>query len=140
MLYNSYNSKGRKQNIQFKIYLSIAYGKYVMDCSKILKFSINSSNIHDRYQNQNYLLVTRQNDNHSPGPGPGRLIPSSHQRSGLSNNILGTFSRGDKRVWKCIPIPNAMGGGGATLVNIGISNWDLICHRMTIPAAPNQGG
>ena len=24
------------------------------------------------------LLVTRQNDNHSPGPGLGRLVPSSH--------------------------------------------------------------
>ena len=32
----------------------------------------------------------------------GRLVPSSHQRSELSNTILGTFSRGDKRVWKCI--------------------------------------
>ena len=46
---------------------------------------------------QNCLLVTRQNDNHSPGPGPGRLVPSSHQRSELSNTILCTFSRGDKR-------------------------------------------
>ena len=62
-------------------------------------------------QNQNCLLVIRQNDNHSPGPGPGRLVPSSHQRSELSNTILGTFSRGDKRVWKCIPIPNGLGGG-----------------------------
>ena len=36
-------------------------------------------------QNQNCLLVTRQNDNHSPGSGlgPGRLAPSSHQRSEL---------------------------------------------------------
>ena len=89
-------------------------------------------------QNQNCLLVTRRNDNHSPGPGPGRLGPSSHQRSELSNAILGTFSRGDKRVWKCIPIPNGL-GGKATLINISISNGDLICHRMTIPLAPNQG-
>ena len=29
-------------------------------------------------QNQNCLLVTRQTDNHSPGPGPGRLVPSSN--------------------------------------------------------------
>ena len=45
---------------------------------------------------QNCSLVTRQNDNHSPGPG--RLVPSSHQRSELSNTILCTFSRGDKRI------------------------------------------
>ena len=38
-------------------------------------------------QNQNCLLVTRQNDNHSPGPGPRRLVPSSHQRSELSSGI-----------------------------------------------------
>ena len=88
-------------------------------------------------QNQNCLLVTCQNDNHSPGPG--RLVPSSHQRSKLSNSILGTFSRGDKThvVWKCIPIPNGL-GEKATLLNISISNADLICRRMMIPAGPNQ--
>ena len=90
--------------------------------------------MHD--QNQNCLLVTRQNDNHSPGPG--RLVPRSHRRSELSNTILGTFSRGDKSVWKCIPNPNGL-GEKATLVNISVSNGDLICHRMIIPAAPNQG-
>ena len=84
------------------------------------------------------LLVTRQNDNHSPGPGPGRLVPSSHQRSELSSTILSTFSRGDKRVWKCIPVPNGL-GGKATLMNISVSNGNLICHRMIIPAALNQG-
>ena len=84
------------------------------------------------------LLVTRQNDNHSPGPGPGRLVPSSHQRSEPNNTILGTFSRGDKRVWKCIPVPNGL-GGKATLINISVSNGNLICHRMILPATPNQG-
>ena len=64
-------------------------------------------------QNQNCLLVTRQNNNHSPGPGPGRLVPSSHQRSKLSNSILGALSRGDKRFQ-------------STLLNISIGNWDLI--------------
>ena len=83
------------------------------------------------------LLVTRQNDTHSPGSGPGR-VPSSHQRSELSNTILGTFSRGDKRVWRCTPIPNCLGKKD-TLINISVSNGDLICNRMIIPAAPNQG-
>ena len=32
-------------------------------------------------------------DNPSQGPGPERLVPSSHRRSELSNTILGTFSR-----------------------------------------------
>ena len=90
------------------------------------------------HQNQNCLMLTRQNDNHSRGPGPGRLVPSSHQRSELSNTILGTFSRGDKRAWKCIPIPNEF-GENATLINISVGNGDLICHRMTIPAMPNKG-
>ena len=91
-----------------------------------------------QYQNQNCLLVTRQNANHSPGPGPGRLVRSSHQRNELSNSILSSFNRGDKRVWECIPIPNDL-GERATLININVSNGDLICQRMMIPAAPNQG-
>ena len=77
-------------------------------------------------QNQNCLLVTRQNDNHSPGPG--RLVAISHQRTEFSDTILGTFCRGDKRVWKCIPIPNGL-GEKATLINISVSNGDLICNR-----------
>ena len=64
------------------------------------------------------LLVIRLNDNLTPGPG--RLVLSSHQRSELSNSILGI----DSRVWKCIPIPNGL-GEKATLVNICISNGDL---------------
>ena len=64
-------------------------------------------------QNQNCLLVTRQNDNHSPGPGPGRLVPSSHQRSKVSSSILGALSRGDKRFQ-------------SILLNISIGNWYLI--------------
>ena len=37
-------------------------------------------------QNQNCLLVTRQNENHSLGPGQGRLVPSSHEKCELSNS------------------------------------------------------
>ena len=36
-----------------------------------------------------------------------------------------------------VPIPNGL-GEKATLINISVSNGDLICHRMVIPAAPNQ--
>ena len=35
-------------------------------------------------QDQDSLLVKRQNDNHSPGPVIRELVPSSHQRSELS--------------------------------------------------------
>ena len=30
------------------------------------------------------LILTRQYDNHSPGPVPGRLVPRSHHRSELT--------------------------------------------------------
>ena len=43
-------------------------------------------------QDQDSLLVKRQNDNHSPGPVIRELVPSSHQRSELSNTILCIFS------------------------------------------------
>ena len=43
-------------------------------------------------QDQDSLLVKRRNDNHSPGPVIRELVPSSHQRSELSNTILYIFS------------------------------------------------
>ena len=46
-----------------------------------------------RLQDQDSLLVKRRNDNHSPGPVIRELVPSSHQRSELSNTILCIFSR-----------------------------------------------
>ena len=93
-------------------------------------------NFHHTESESESLLVTSQNDNHSPGPGPGRLVPSSHQRSELSNTIVRTFSRGDKRVWKCILVPSGL-GEKATLINISVSNGNLICRRMITPAVPN---
>ena len=47
---------------------------------------------HDQDQDQDSLLVKRRNDNHSPGPVIRELVPSSHQRSELSNTILCIFS------------------------------------------------
>ena len=90
--------KGEVFNTSLKAQQMLMYQKSMFDryyCTKTF-FAQN--------QNQKCLLVTCQNVNHSPGPWAGRLVPSSHQRSELSNTILGTFSRGDKRVWKCIPI------------------------------------
>ena len=49
-----------------------------------------SINLQD--QDQDSLLVKRRNDNHSPGPVIRELVPSSHQRSELSNTILCIFS------------------------------------------------
>ena len=42
---------------------------------------------------QDSLLVKRRNDNHSPEPVIRELVPSSQQRSELSNTILCIFSR-----------------------------------------------
>ena len=52
--------------------------------------------MHTSDQDQDSLLVKRRNDNHSPGPVIRELVPSSHQRSELSNTILGIFSRWDR--------------------------------------------
>ena len=60
-------------------------------------------------ESESEMFTGDTSERHSPGPWPGRLVPSSHQRSELSNTILCIFSRGDKRVWKCIPIPNGLG-------------------------------
>ena len=43
--------------------------------------------VQDQDQDQDSLLVKRRNDNHSPGPMIRELVPSSHQRSELSNTI-----------------------------------------------------
>ena len=48
--------------------------------------------LQDQGQDQDSLLVKRQNDNHSPGPVIRELVPSSHQRSELSNTIFCIFS------------------------------------------------
>ena len=56
------------------------------------QFSISTNTIIDQDQDQDSLLVKRRNDNHSPGPVIRELVPSSHQRSELSNTILCIFS------------------------------------------------
>ena len=50
------------------------------------------TNYLDQDQDQDSLLVKRRNDNHSRGPVIRELVPSSHQRSELSNTILCIFS------------------------------------------------
>ena len=54
-------------------------------------------------QDQDSLLVKRRNDNHSPGPVIRELVPSSHQRSELSNTILCIFSGWDQKIGEGIP-------------------------------------
>ena len=51
----------------------------------------------DSHQDQDSLLVKRRNDNHSPGPVIRDLVPSSHQRSGLSN-AAGHIMTGNLRI------------------------------------------
>ena len=72
-------------------------------------------------QDQDSLLVKRRNDNDSPGPVIRELVPSSHQRSELSNTILCIFSGWDQRIGEGIPIPDSL-GKEATFINI----WNAI--------------
>ena len=91
-------------------------------------------------QDQDSSLVKRRNDNHSPGPVIMELIPSSHQRSELSNTILCIFSGWDQRFGEGIPIPDSLGGGEeATFINICIGNGSLKCHRVLISTTPSFG-
>ena len=89
-------------------------------------------------QDQDSLLVKRRNDNHSPGPVIRELVPSSHQRSELSNTILCIFSRWDQRIGEGIPIPDSL-GEEATFINICISNGSLKCHIVLISTTPSFG-
>ena len=73
-------------------------------------------------QDQDSLLVKHRNDNHSPGPVIRELVPSSHQRSELSNTILCIFSRWDQRIGEGIPIPDSL-GEEAIFINICIAMW-----------------
>ena len=89
-------------------------------------------------QDQDSLLVKRRNDNHSQGPVIRELVPSSHQRSELSNTILCIFSGWDQRIGEGIPIPDSL-GEEATFINVCIGNGSLKCHRVLIPTTPSFG-
>ena len=93
---------------------------------------------HAQDQDQNSLLVKRRNDNHSPGPVIRELVPSSHQRSELSNTILCIFSGWDQRIWEGIPIPDSL-GEETTFINICIGSGSLKCHRVLISTMPSFG-
>ena len=93
----------------------------------------------DQDQDQDSLLVKRQNDNHSPGPVIRELVASSHQRSEINNTILlYIFSRWDQRIGEVIPIPDSL-GEEATFINICISNRSLKCYRVLISTTPSFG-
>ena len=101
---------------------------------KIVSFSVDVLQSQD--QEQDILLVKHRNDNHSPGPR--ELVPSSHQRSELSNKILRIFSRCDQRIEEGIPIPDSL-GEEVTFINIYISNGSLKCHRVLTSNTPSFG-
>ena len=90
------------------------------------------------YQDQDSLLVKRRNYNHSPEPVIRELVPSSHQRSELSNTILCIFSGLDQRIGEGIPIPDSL-GEETTFINSCISNGSLKCHRVLISTVPSFG-
>ena len=89
-------------------------------------------------QNQNYLRVTRPNDNHSPGPVIWDVRPYPLQeRTNLSLRIDCIFSSRNERICKRIRISNSM--GETALLNISISKGGLIRQRMMVPDMPSWG-
>ena len=86
-------------------------------CLATKPLDCNSLMIQDQDQDRDSLLVKRRNDNHSLGPVIRELVPSSHQRSELSNTILCIFSRWDQRIGEGIPIPDSL-GKEATFINV----------------------
>ena len=94
--------------------------------------------LQDQDQDQDSLLMKRRNDNHSPGPVIRELVPSTHQRSELSNTILCIFSGWDQTIGEGIPIPDSL-GAEATFINICIGNGSLKCHRVLISITPSFG-
>ena len=65
---------------------------YLATPAQDLGQAVSSVQDQDQDQDQDSLLMKRRNDNHSPGPVIRELVPSSHQRSELSNTILCIFS------------------------------------------------
>ena len=112
--------------------------KYIVWASSLVTSSSQYFRIIQWCQDPDSLLVKRRNDNHSPGPVIRELVPSSHQRSELSNTILCIFSRWDQRIGEGIPIPDSL-GEEATFINICIGNGSLKCHRVLIPTTPSFG-
>ena len=111
----------------------------------VIEYNLSLSNIGliinkywDLLQDQDSLLVKRRNDNHSPGPVIRELVPSSHQRSELSNTILYIFSGWDQRIGEGIPIPDSL-GEKTTFINICIGNGSLKCHRVLVSTTPRFG-
>ena len=92
----------------------------------------------DQDQDRDSLLVKCRNDTHSPGPVIRELVPSSHQRSELSNTIICIFSRWDQGIGEGIPIPDSL-GEEATFINICISNGSLKCRRVLISTTSSFG-
>ena len=132
-------------------WLCITLGHYSMILSLLLYDLVTASpwsvsvtiqtvlvQLYSQDQDQDSLLVKRRNDNHSPGPVIRELVPSSHQRSELSNTILCIFSGWDQRIGEGISIPDSL-GEEATFINIWIGNGSLKCHRVLIPITPSFG-
>ena len=71
--------------------------------------------------------MIRQNDNHSPGPGPGKLVNLATSSSAPSAEEI----RESESVFQYLMVWGE---------NVSISNGELKCKGMMIHAAPNQWG
>ena len=68
----------------------------------------------------------------------GKLVPSSHQRGKPSHTILCSFSRGNDRIWKGIPISDCLREEWA-LVNVSSCSGGLKSQWVMISTVPNWG-
>ena len=93
------------------------------------KFSHPAIETEENYQiqNQNSLLVKRQNGNTSPGLGPGRLVPSSHKGTEFRYAVVRQFGRGDERNRGDIPVHDSL-GKEAFLIGVFTSRGNLKGH------------
>ena len=66
----------------------------------------------------------------------GKLVPTSHQRDKPSHTILCTFSGGNNRIWKDVPISYCLRESWA-LVNVSSCSEGLESQWVMISTAPN---
>ena len=89
-------------------------------------------------QNQNCLLVIRPRTIIHQDLCLGKLVPSPHKRSKLSNCIYCTLRSSDKGICHKVPISYSL-GEETGLVYISPSHWDLECQGVMIPGTPDGG-
>ena len=119
--------------LQFVFFLSRMYAYFSMLLKQIQTLPLIFQN-----QNQNCLLVIRPRTIIHQDLCLGKLVPSPHKRSKLSNWIYCTLRSSDKGICHKVPISYSL-GEETGLVYISPSHWDLECQGVMIPGTPDGG-